>query len=810
MQDKQEIGQKKIFGIGEFFAELWGGAENANKRLLSAIGGVAFGLCAYFLGGCELLFSTYPLGVALLCAADRHILFILAGLIASAFGIGDGTTVFVCTYAVIVIVRIFSSLLLDAFDGNKGEIYEDSARGAARKFRDFWAGLFEESPWLKMSSAAIATFCLSIYSLIGGGFRYYDLFGAFFSLVCAPAAVFVFSGYFDRELKNTALRSVAILAIITALTYSLRNFMLFGVYGGAFIAFFSTLCISRRRGMLAGALSGLCLGLAFNPIYAPLFILEAAAAGVLWNISPIAASTAGCIVGIIWGVYVNGMAALSELLPALLCGAMIFGAAEKLSLIREEPEIIRAKPDERAALEAIIKNEALRENGEALRRLSASFSELAESFYNLSDRLRRPAVLDLRRMCDGVLDRYCPACPRREVCWGAEYSETLEIVNRITSDLHTKARAGIDCVPEYMRTRCPALSQMITEINDSCARLTEEALICDRTGVFAVDYDGISQVLADAVESRTKDYKVDDEVSENVAERLRKLRFGYDGVIAYGGRRKSVAVIGLDATRAKIGVKDLQNEFSDLLGTPVSEPKLIKKGARFDLKVASAPRLSAHQCFCSLTAAESEGKTRICGDSVSEFSGPSDFYYSLVSDGMGAGREAAFTSRICSVFLEKMLCAGNRAETSVKLLNSFLSERDGRARSECSATLDLLELDLHTGDMSVYKSGAAPTYIKRGKNCFKLQAKTVPLGIIDKPDTEKLNFSVEDGDIIIMVSDGVTQNREDCVWLLSMLTGDWDNTEDMAKSIAERARQEGSDDDITVAIVKIEKDQRLI
>ena len=183
--------------------------------------------------------------------------------------------------------------------------------------------------------------------------------------------------------------------------------------------------------MLAGCLVGGCLGLAFNPVYAPLFILEAVAAGVLWNISAVAAATAGCIVGMIWGVYVNGMAALSELLPALLCGTMIFGAADKLSLITENPELIKTKPDERAALHAMVQEQMVKSNEQSLRRLSTMFGELAEAFHNLSDRRRRPAALDLRRMCDGVYDKYCPACPKRELCWGVEYSKTLEILNSL-------------------------------------------------------------------------------------------------------------------------------------------------------------------------------------------------------------------------------------------------------------------------------------------------------------------------------------------------------------------------------------------
>jgi len=808
MQDKKEINETRgRSAVAEFFGTLWGGREQANKRLIGAVGGVTFGFAAYFLGGCELLFSTFPLGVALLCAASNHVLYILIGLIFSALALPSGGAVYVSTYAVTLVVRVFSYLLADALKGEKSEDkYPKSPEGAALRIKDYWARLFHESVWLKMSSSAIAVFCLSLYAIIAGGFRYYDLFGAFFSIVVAPAAVFIFSGYFDRDLRKTALSGVAIVALLAAVIYSVREQTLFGVYIAAFIAFFATLCIGRRKGMLAGAVAGGCLGLAFSPIYAPLFMLEAVAAGVLWNISAVAAATAGCVVGMIWGVYVNGMSALSELLPALLCGTMIFGAADKLSLITSEPELIKAKSDDRAALDSLVKEQMIKSNEQNLRRLSVMFAELAEAFHNLSDRLRRPAALDLRRMCDGVYDKYCPACPKRELCWGVEYSKTLDVLNGLTSDLHTKARADAMSVPDYMRSRCHALPQMINEINDSCARLTEQSLLCDRTGVFAIDYDGISKILAEAVEAGAEDYLADDEASDAVAERLKKLRFGYDGVIVYGGRRKSVAVRGLDSSRSRVSVAALREELSDAVGVPLGDPVLRPIGTRCDVTVGAKRRYAAKQYCCSLTAIHGDAPNRICGDTVDEFEGCNDYYYSLISDGMGAGREAAFTSRICSMFLEKMLTAGNRCETSIKLLNSFMSERDGRARSECSATVDLLELDLLSGEMSMIKSGAAPTYIKRGGNCFKLQSKTVPLGILDEPDAQRLHFSAEEGDLIVMVSDGVTQSREDCVWLVSMLTAEWcDDTEEMARRIAERAREEGSEDDISVAIVKIEK-----
>ena len=807
MQEKQEIktSKKKASSpIVEFFSALWGGKEQANNRLLGAIGGVALLLSGYFLGSCELLFSTYPLGIALLCASGKHTLYVLFGVIASAFSRGGGSAVFIGIYAVTFVVRLFSCLLVDTVKGESSEKHPKTPEGYALHIKDFWGRLFYESVWLKMSCAAIAAFCLSLYAVIAGGFRYYDLFGAFFSIVTASAAVFVFSGYFDPELRKTKLREIAILALLAALTYAARNFTVFGVYMGAFLAFFATLCICRRRGILIGSLCGFCLGIAFDPIYAPLFILEAAASGALWSISAVAAATAGCIVGMIWGVYVNGITALSTLLPALLCGAMIFGAADKLALISAHPELIRSKDTDRAVLDLFVKEQMVRSSEQNLRRLSSAFSELAEAFFDLSDCRRRPHVLDLRRMCDSVYDCHCPACPKRELCWGVEYSSTLDVLNRITGNLHTKARAEIAVVPEYMRLRCEALPKIIEEINESCARLTEQALLCDRTKVFAIDYDGISQILTEAVEGGALDYIADDKASEKVCERLKELRFSFDGAIVYGGRKKSVAVLGLEASRAKIGVAELASELSDAIGTVLGDPVIRPEGTRCELTASTKKRFFAKQYSYSMTALPKEDEKSVCGDTVNEFESCSDKYYALISDGMGAGREAALTSRICSMFLEKMLSAGNRPEISIKLLNSFMSERDQRSENECSATVDLFELDLLSGEMAIIKSGAAPTYIKRGGNCFKLQAKTVPLGIFDSPDAQRLRFPAEPGDLIVMVSDGVTQSREDCVWLVSMLTGDWgEDISDMARLIAERAREEGSDDDITVSIIKI-------
>ena len=800
MQDKKEMFLSKRERAREFFIALFGDASRANERLVGIIAGLAFGVCAYFLGSCPLLFSTYPLGIALLCAADRHVPFILTGLCLSAASTEINLSVCLATYVVTLIVRIFSRLALETAKG--GEVKSKAANPGelAERLRDGYSKLFSENVWLRMASSGIAAFCLSLYSTISGGFIFYDLFGMLFSVVAAPAATFIFAAYFDREIKGTRLYDIGVIAILTATVYSMRNFDFFGISTGACIAFFATLCICRRRGMLEGCVAGLLLGLAFSPIYAPLFVLEAAAAGVLFNISPLAASVAGCVVGIIWGVYVGGLSSLSLLLPSLLCGAMLFGAADRLSLITETPELLRRRNEELPTLENILQEKINLSDETCMKRLSSMFSDLAGAFFNLSDRLRRPGTLDLRRMCDGVFDKYCSECPRRELCFGVEYSATLDVLNKLTSDLHMKAAVDISSVPDYLRRRCAALPQMITEINENCAKLTEHALMCDRTGAFALDYDGISKILSEALEYGREDYIIDESSATAVADMLKKLRFSFSGVIVYGGRRRSVLIKNLDNSRAKAKIASLKEKIEDLLGVSLGEPTtVVLPEGNVDLTYSSRKRYVVKKHIAALS---SSGE--ISGDAVNDFCSCRDVYYCLISDGMGAGKEAAFTSRISSMFLEKMLVAGNRSETSLKLLNSFISERDGSRRSECSATIDLLEFDLLDGKMSLLKSGAAPTFIKRGNECIKLESKTVPIGILDKPDCRRIDFDFHDGDKIIMVSDGVTRNRDDCVWLENIIESEWHEGADvMAKKIAYTAKSEGSDDDITAVVIEI-------
>ena len=103
------------------------------------------------------------------------------------------------------------------------------------------------------------------------------------------------------------------------------------------------------------------------------------------------------------------------------------------------------------------------------------------------------------------------------------------------------------------------------------------------------------------------------------------------------------------------------------------------------------------------------------------------------------------------------------------------------------------------------KSGAAPSFVVRDGRLFRLASKTVPIGILRALDAEMIRFTVEPGDTVVMLSDGVMAGFDEAPWLCDLLA----TPTIMAlspKEIAERivaAAATESRDDITAAVIKV-------
>ena len=778
--ERAETPIEKLKGIPDKLASLWksyrAGAKNHAKE---GVVGAALGVAAYLLGACALPFGVYPLGLALLCAAPEKIAWILVGLCASALALPEGAFIYIFAYATAITVRLLAKLLSEP-DG-EGES----------------APLFTESIYLRMATAEVAAFMVGLYGVIINGFQFYHLWGCALAMVAAPLDTFVYSGCFSKE--NKRFSDMALTLLFASISYSIRDMYLIGISLGVFFVFFITLFVCRRRGIWQGAVIGLICGLAYSPAYSPVFVVAGIAAGALWSISAVGATAAAGAAGMIWGFYVEGVGAVSRLLPAMILASACYLWAQKLSFFPAARDLLFSGRYCADMNRALIDRESRTKTEDKLSSLGDAFSSLSDIFYNLSERLCRPGVPELERMCDGVYDRYCPSCPNREICWGIEYSESRELLSMLGERLATGGVAEVSDLPDYMRRRCQALPGIVGEINERSAELFRMASTSEKTEIFAMDYAAISELLRDAEAQSKSENELDEELRERLSELFSEYGFGEGGVSVYGKRRRHIVARGFDISGAGIGMKELREKTEAVCGFALSDPTMEIKEGFLTLRMSAARSFGAR----SATRVENAGNEE-CGDTVAAFENCEDRFYALISDGMGKGREAAFTSGVSSMFVKKMLGAGNRVPTVIKMLNSFVRAKP----EECSATLDLMELDLLSGRVEFYKCGAAATYVKRGENLFKLAAETVPLGILKATDAAKLSFDAQAGDVVIMMSDGITQGDEDCLWLIEILSKEWDpSAEIMTKRIIDAAREHGSEDDASVVMVKISSER---
>lgn len=100
-------------------------------------------------------------------------------------------------------------------------------------------------------------------------------------------------------------------------------------------------------------------------------------------------------------------------------------------------------------------------------------------------------------------------------------------------------------------------------------------------------------------------------------------------------------------------------------------------------------------------------------------------YHVCVSDGMGSGKQAQAESTLVVDLLEKLLEAGFSRESALKLMNSAMVISAGE---ESYSTVDFATIDMYTGELELTKTGAAPSFIKSGKQVSVIENESLPAG----------------------------------------------------------------------------------
>ena len=178
----------------------------------------------------------------------------------------------------------------------------------------------------------------------------------------------------------------------------------------------------------------------------------------------------------------------------------------------------------------------------------------------------------------------------------------------------------------------------------------------------------------------------------------------------------------------------------------------------------------------------------------------------ILSDGLGTGTEAAKESTTVVELLEKFLRCGVPPASSMKILNSvmLLKNRD----SWGYATVDLMCIDLFSGESCFYKYGAAPSYVKTARGIRKIKGTSLSAGMgtgeQNAPDVVRM--ILRPGNVAVIASDGVTAGKTDEEMKTLIETYGTGDMKTLARQVLMAAEQDNEQsDDMTVLTVRLEE-----
>ena len=319
----------------------------------------------------------------------------------------------------------------------------------------------------------------------------------------------------------------------------------------------------------------------------------------------------------------------------------------------------------------------------------------------------------------------------------------------------------------------------------------------------------ISEIMEGAIR-RAYDTKEDTSLERQLKRLLYKRGILLKKVYVYDNEEQRKEVYLTIRTRKKrcISNKDAAECLSEALGSPMMPSHEARAFVRNEFTSTCFVEKTNFEVVYGVERCVGDYQ-QISGDSFSFLQKEEGQFLASLSDGMGTGLNAYQESEKVVDLLEQFLEAGFSKETAVKMINSALVLRD---QGKTFSTIDISSIDLYSCVCEFLKIGAATSFIKRGNWVEAITSTSLPAGVFQQTDYEKTCRKLYDGDMVIMVTDGVLDvlpvEHQEKLMKDIILEHQTNNPKELADYILSRVRQYKSGrflDDMTVLVMGIWK-----
>ncbi len=599
-----------------------------------------------------------------------------------------------------------------------------------------------------------------------------------------------------EDVELTARQQVSLFILGCSVLAALADARFLGMSAGCLLGALATMAAAWKGSAGLGAAVGVCTGLAMDlslgltPQYAVAYAFAGLLTGVFRRQGKLFAALAYVLANGVLVLWSWDSGPEVGILYEVFAASVVFLVLPEGVFRRLSAQLIRERGEASAAAGAgAAARERLQDSADAFREL---YDALRTSF-------RRVAVNDN----DGIgvfhraANKVCVLCALRDHCWQREYPTTMNALNDGLPQMLKRGRGEAEDFPLHFRTKCLNFPLLLATANEeltalryrrqfqSRARESREA-VCRQYGSFARRLEEVARQMGDEpVRDAGREKRLRQHLATLGVEGEAVVWFDREGHLA-----ARVSGAELDALKGPQAREQLEK----LLRVPLREAEERPEGLRW----RQAEPLMA---VAGVSARTKEGQS-VSGDAGAWFKTEDGGLYVLLCDGMGSGEEARRESALAIRLLEKFLRSGMEPEDALRTLNSALAlrcEEEGGF-----TTIDLFRLDLYSGEAGFYKLGAAPSYLRRGGTVKRVTTSTLPAGLAADGGPEVCKLRLEEGDSVVLISDGVADEREDG-WVRELLAAyDGADPKSLAAALMEGSQaRAGATDDRTAVVLTV-------
>lgn len=616
--------------------------------------------------------------------------------------------------------------------------------------------------------------------------------------------------------SNEEIISMSILiALVVAGTWNINIFNLSIV---PILSVFSIITIGYICGVSVGATAGVAMGvlvgMSSNDIfaYATLLSLCGLVAGIFRDGGKLISATASLIAFCIMKFYIDtymptGITRIILAEGILAVAIFIIIPSSIYAAISNEFDIDKKEKEYEDGYINKVKGIFT----ERLDKFSQVLNNMSFTLNNLADNDKLDMNTKSSGLVENLANRVCNTCDMCTICWGREMVNTYKAFE----DLIENVQNNSNVFPVVLEKKCIKKGALMRNTDDVINKFIINELWRNRLAegreLIANQFSNMAKSVDEIMEEFSADFNEDKEVEKKVERILDKYDVSVDDVFVIKDKfnRLDIQIVCDSCNGRNLCV----NKMLPLINECVEYPmKLKENGCRINPTTkkctASFEEVPKYNIKTGVARACKDGQS-IYGDNFDFGEGVDGSYMMVLSDGMGSGPQAGRESKAVVDLISKFTSAGFSRITAINTINSIMSLKF--SEEEKFSTVDLSAIDLYSGEVDFIKVGAVASFIQSGNTIDVVKSKSLPIGVLDEADIEIHNKRVKDGDLIVMVTDGVIDNDEDnrgkVDWILDYLCRNNDlSPEEIAKGIVKMAKDLGRNkvnDDMTVMVSRV-------